>query len=174
MAPCMGPMSPILAHSLWVGLVSRKAGKTENKTKAGKTNTLAIKGLLGLPTIESFTANLWEAASLGVTISPKLLSPPLQYADLERTRLLSLNLGGQRNIRPEMFQVYTKLKSFTLESVCNICKGKKLTWRFTSLARKVKPWIANQLLQLVVQAGVDLGTFVSPVSWPFGWLQKSK
>ena len=54
----MGPMSPILAHSLWVGLVSRKAGKTETKTKAGKTNTLAIKGLLGLPTIESFTANL--------------------------------------------------------------------------------------------------------------------
>ena len=37
MAPCMGPMSPILAHSLWVGLVSRKAGKTETKTKAGKT-----------------------------------------------------------------------------------------------------------------------------------------
>ena len=57
MAPCMGPMSPILAHSLWVGLVSRKAGKTETKTKAGKTNTLAIKGLLGRPTIESFTAN---------------------------------------------------------------------------------------------------------------------
>ena len=38
--------------------VSRKAGKTETNTKAGKTNTLAIKGLLGLPTIESFTENL--------------------------------------------------------------------------------------------------------------------
>lgn len=69
-------------------------------------NTLAIKRLLGLPTIESFTANLWAAASFGITISPKLLSPPLQYADLERTRVLSLNLGVQRNIRPEMLQMY--------------------------------------------------------------------
>ena len=41
-----------------VGPVSRKPGKTETKTKSGKINTLAIKGLLGLPTIESFTANL--------------------------------------------------------------------------------------------------------------------
>lgn len=67
-------------------------------------NTLAMKPLLGLPTIESFTANRWVAASIGVTMSPKLLFPPLQYADLVRTRLLSLNLVGQRNIRPEMPQ----------------------------------------------------------------------
>ena len=67
-------------------------------------NTLAMKPLLGLPTIESFTANRWAAASICDTISPKLLFPPLQYADLVRTRLLSRNLVGQRNIIPEMLQ----------------------------------------------------------------------
>lgn len=68
-------------------------------------NTLAMKPLLGLPTIESFAANSWAAASIGVTTSPKLLSPPLQYADLERSRLLSFNLVGESNIRPEMLQI---------------------------------------------------------------------
>ena len=32
MAPCMGPMSPVRAYSLWAGLCPRKTCKTKHKT----------------------------------------------------------------------------------------------------------------------------------------------
>ena len=32
MAPCMGPMSPVRAYSIWAGLCPRKTCKTKHKT----------------------------------------------------------------------------------------------------------------------------------------------
>ena len=39
MAPCMGPMSPVRAHSLWAGLCPEKLVKLKKKTKKTKLKT---------------------------------------------------------------------------------------------------------------------------------------
>ena len=57
-----------------------------------KKRTLAMKPLDGRPTMESLTANCGPVSSVGVTISPGLLSPPPQKADSENCRLLCFNL----------------------------------------------------------------------------------
>ena len=51
-----------------------------------------MKPLDGRPTMESLTANCGPVSSVGVTISPGLLSPPPQKADSENCCSLCFNL----------------------------------------------------------------------------------